>query len=65
MFKYSGIFVSKIEVVNTATRAGRRKKKNKKKKIRAERKVAGSIEIDGEQPQSSDAVLCQCGRERQ
>lgn len=52
---YSGVLVPKIKVMKTATRAGRRKKK---KKTEGER-LEGSVNIDGDQPQSINlAVLC-------
>lgn len=51
---YSGVLVPKIKVANTATRAGRRKKK-KMEKERLER----SVEIDGDHPQPTNlVVLC-------
>lgn len=51
---YSGVFVPKIKVANTATRAGRRKKKKMEKE-----RLEWSVEIDGDHPQpTSLVVLC-------
>lgn len=51
---YSGVLVPKIKVVNTATRAGRRKMKKPE-----EERFEGSVGIDVDKPQPTNlAVLC-------